>query len=199
MVHIIEELPRANVQGPNVMVSAIVVGAVTGFAFLVVLLFVSGGARNAKNIIDSVETPMIKVMYIATKNKTGTVCLTLFPFACILFGTLSGFAASSRMTYAFARDGEMPFSTFFARIHPRLKVPLNALSLTMGVVIAFDLIFLGSSTAFNAITSASVVALKLSYGIPIPVRCLHCARCRARRSACRRRSVGPSTSLGWRT
>ena len=38
MVHIIEELPRANVQGPNVMVSAIVVGAVTGFAFLVVLL-----------------------------------------------------------------------------------------------------------------------------------------------------------------
>ncbi|KAI7292680.1 hypothetical protein KC315_g19455 [Hortaea werneckii] len=33
-------------------------------------------------------------------------------------------------------------------------------------------IFLGSSSAFNAITSASVVALGLSYGIPIAINCL---------------------------
>lgn len=172
VVHMIEELPRANVQGPNVMVSAIVVGAVTGFVFLVVLLFVSGGAVNAQSIIEAVETPMIKVMYIATKNRAGTICLTIFPLGCILFGTLSGFAASSRMTYAFARDRGLPFSSYFATIHPRLILPLNALNLTMAVVIVFDLIFLGSTTAFNAITSASVVALNLSYGIPILVRCL---------------------------
>jgi hypothetical protein len=36
----------------------------------------------------------------------------------------------------------------------------------------FGLIFLGSSSAFNAIVSASVVSLGVSYGIPIAINCL---------------------------
>ncbi|KAL9049629.1 MAG: hypothetical protein Q9162_007120 [Coniocarpon cinnabarinum] len=36
-------------------------------------------------------------------------------------------------------------------------------------VVVFGCIFLGSSSAFNAITAASVVALGVSYGIPIAV------------------------------
>lgn len=42
----------------------------------------------------------------------------------------------------------------------------------MAVVIVFGLIFLGSSSAFNAIVSSSVVALDLSYAMPIAVNCL---------------------------
>ncbi|KAK0312818.1 hypothetical protein LTR01_002480 [Friedmanniomyces endolithicus] len=79
---------------------------------------------------------------------------------------------SSRMTYAFARDGGLPFSRFFARVHPKLDVPLESLALTNLVVLIFGLIFLGSSSAFNAIVSASVVALGLSYGIPVAINCL---------------------------
>lgn len=96
---------------------------------------------------------------------------------------------SSRMTYgttscsrssptcadvflAFARDGGLPFSRFFARVHKRLDVPLEALGLTVVVVLIFGLIFLGSTSAFNAIVSASVVALGVSYGIPIAINCL---------------------------
>ena len=79
---------------------------------------------------------------------------------------------SSRMTYAFARDGGLPASRFFARVHPRLDLPLNALYLTTALVVVFGCIFLGSSSAFNAIISASVVALGVSYGIPIAINCI---------------------------
>jgi amino acid transporter len=67
------------------------------------------------------------------------------------------------MTYAFARfvllsengafgftnegyrDGGLPASRFFAKVHPRLDLPLNALYLTVALVVIFGCIFLGSS------------------------------------------------------
>jgi choline transport protein len=79
---------------------------------------------------------------------------------------------SSRMVYAFARDGGLPASKLFAKVHGRLQVPLNALWLTTILVIIFGCIFLGSSSAFNAIVSASVVALGVTYAIPPSVNCL---------------------------
>lgn len=42
-------------------------------------------------------------------------------------------------------DGGLPASKFFATVHPTLKLPLNALMLTVFVVICFGCIFLGSS------------------------------------------------------
>jgi choline transport protein len=70
------------------------------------------------------------------------------------------------------RDGGLPFSKFFAKVHPKLGLPLNALYLTTILVIIFGCIFLGSSSAFNAIISASVVALGVSYAIPPAINCL---------------------------
>ena len=49
------------------------------------------------------------------------------------------------MTYAFARDGGLPFSRIFAKVHPTLELPLNALYLTVACVVIFGCIFLGSS------------------------------------------------------
>jgi amino acid transporter len=57
-------------------------------------------------------------------------------------------------------------------VHRTLDVPLEALGLTFVVVMIFGCIFLGSSSAFNAIVSASVVCLGVSYGIPIAINCL---------------------------
>lgn len=69
-------------------------------------------------------------------------------------------------------DGGLPFSRFFSRVHSRLDLPLNSLYLTTVLVIIFGCVFLGSSSAFNAIISASVVALGVSYAIPPAIHCM---------------------------
>jgi choline transport protein len=66
----------------------------------------------------------------------------------------------------------LPFSKYFSRVHANFDVPLESLSLTLLVVIVFGCIFLGSTSAFNAITSASVTALGVSYAIPIAINCM---------------------------
>ena len=71
-----------------------------------------------------------------------------------------------------ASDRGIPFSRVFAKVHARLDVPLAALGLTTALVIIFGCIFLGSDSAFNAIVSASVVCLGLSYAIPPAIHCL---------------------------
>ena len=77
-----------------------------------------------------------------------------------------------KLIYNFHRDGGLPFSRFFARVSSRFMMPLNSLYLTTILVVIFGCIFLGSSSAFNAIISASVVALGVSYAIPPAINCL---------------------------
>ncbi|KAJ5325263.1 Amino acid/polyamine transporter I [Penicillium brevicompactum] len=169
VAHMIEEVPNADVEGPKIMVSCVGIGTVTGSIFLIVLLFVAG---NMEKVTTSAAGPLLQILIDATKSNAGAICLLMLPLVCLVFAIISVMTTSSRMIFAFARDGGLPASRFFATVHPTLKIPLNALMLSVVVVIAFGCIFLGSSSAFNAIISASVVALDLSYGIPIAVNCL---------------------------
>ncbi len=115
-----------------------------------------------------------------------------FPLICLLFAATSIMTTSSRMTYAFARDGGLPYSRVWAKVHPTLDLPLNALYLTTTLVVIFGCIFLGSSSAFNAIISSSVVALGVSYGLPIAINCM-----RGRRMLPDSRPFKLSPLVGW--
>ncbi|KAF2087070.1 amino acid transporter [Saccharata proteae CBS 121410] len=169
VAHMIEEIPNASVQGPKIMIYCVAIGTFTGFVFLVCLLLVPG---DIDSIINSSATPLLQIIFNATNSHAGSICLLMFPLVCLLFATTSIMTTSSRMVYAFARDGGLPFSKLLGRVHRGLDVPLNALIFSVAWVIIFGCVFLGSSSAFNAITSASVVALGISYGMPIAVNCL---------------------------
>ncbi|KAF2642049.1 amino acid transporter [Massarina eburnea CBS 473.64] len=170
VAHMIEEIPNAAVEGPKIMIYCVAIGMFTGVIFLMVLLFVSGG--NTEEIIASPAGPLLYIIDHATQNRAGAVCLLVFPLICLLFATTSIMTTSSRMTYAFARDGGLPASRTFAKVHARLGQPLNSLILTTALTIIFGCIFLGSSSAFTAIVSASVVALGVSYAMPVAINLL---------------------------
>ncbi|KAF2757177.1 amino acid permease [Pseudovirgaria hyperparasitica] len=170
VAHMIEEIPNPSTEGPKIMIACVAIGLFTGFIFLSVLLFVAGA--DAHTIISSAAGPLGQILFNATRSRPATVCLLMFPLICLLFATTSIMTTSSRMTYAFARDRGLPASRVFARVHPVLGLPLNALILTTALVVVFGCIFLGSNSAFNAIISASVVALGVSYAIPIAINCL---------------------------
>ena len=165
----IEEIPEPSIRGPIVMIGCVAIGIGTGFIFLMVLLFC---VTNVDDAISSAMGPLLQIYFDATNNKAGAVCLLVFNLGCQLFATISIMTTSSRMTYAFARDGGLPFSRVFAKISPRFDVPLNSLYLTTVLVIIFGCIFLGSSAAFNAIVSASVVALTITYAMPPLINCI---------------------------
>ncbi|KAF4119312.1 Gaba permease [Geosmithia morbida] len=167
--HMIEEMADPQIQGPRIMMYCIVMGVLSGFFFLSCLLFC---VDSIDDVIGAAWGPILQIFMDATGSKAGSTCLVMFPLVCMLFTSTALMTTSSRMTYAFARDGGMPFSSFFAKVHPTLEVPLNALVWTTAWVVIFGCVLLGSSSAFNAITAASVVALGVTYAIPQTINCL---------------------------
>lgn len=188
-VHMIEEIPQPQKQGPRIMLMAIGIGCFTGFVFLSCLLFV---LRDIDATISSNAGPLLQILYDATGNRAGATCLLVFPMACMMFTSTALMTTSSRMTYAFARDRGLPCSRVFATVNQTLQVPLNALIWTVAWVIIFGCVFLGSSSAFNAIVSASVVALGVTYAIPPAINCL-----RGRRMLPETRPFKLSGPVGW--
>lgn len=187
--HMIEEIPEPHLKGPKIMIYCILIGMATGFIFLSVLLFV---LTDVDLVNSSANGPILEILYQATGSRAGATCLLIFPLGCLCFATIGIMSTSSRMTYAFARDGGLPFSKVWAKVHPKLDTPVNALALTTGLVIIFGCIFLGSSSAFNAIIAASVVALGVSYGIPPAINVL-----RGRKMLPETRAFKLPNWLGW--
>lgn len=171
------------------MIYCIAIGMFTGFIFLSCILFC---VTDVQQVIASPRGPLVEVFMQSTGSKAGATCLMMFPLVCVIFALTSIMCTSSRMTWAFARDQGMPFSRIFAKVHPRFDMPLNALLWTTGWVIAFGFIFLGSSAAFNAITSASVVGLGITYAIPPAINCL-----RMRRTLPENRAFKLNGAMGW--
>ncbi|KAI1097387.1 amino acid transporter [Jackrogersella minutella] len=189
VAHMIEEIPQPHILGPKIMLYCIGIGMVTGFIFLSCLLFC---IDNLDNVMESSAGPLLQIFMDATKSPAGSVCLLMFPLVCMLFTATTLMTTSSRMSYAFARDHGLPFSRIFAQVHPKLDVPLNALLWTAAWVVVFGCIFLGSSSTFNAITSASVVALGVTYAIPPSINVL-----RGRRMLPEKRAFKLPDVVGW--
>lgn len=124
------------------MVGCVGIGISTGAIFLVVLLFVAG---DINQVITSGAGPLLQILINATNNTPGAICLLMFPLVCLAFATISVMTTSSRMIFAFARDGGLPASKVLSRVHPTLGLPLNALILTTVIVIIFGVINIASS------------------------------------------------------
>ncbi|BCS28444.1 uncharacterized protein APUU_70014S [Aspergillus puulaauensis] len=169
VAHMIEEIPQPCIRGPRIMIACVAMGLGTGFLFLVCLLFI---IKDVDAVVSSPTGPLAEIYLEATNSTAATVCLLIFPMVCLVFGTLGIMATSTRMVYAFARDGGLPFSRIFARVHPRWGIPVNALLLTNAIVVIFGLVYLGSTSALNAILSAAVISLTLSYAVAPAINCI---------------------------
>jgi amino acid transporter len=83
----------------------------------------------------------------------------------VLANYLCGLAcvtSTSRMTYAFARDGGLPLSRVFGQVSPRWKTPVRAIWLTAALAVASTLY----APAYSTLTTACVSFLYLSYVMP---------------------------------
>lgn len=115
--------------------------------------------------------------------------------------------ARSRLTWSFARDKGLPFSSYFAHVDGHHRIPARAVTLVAVVIVLLSLINIGkssnlnflrmiqqkcwvqlfittaSSVALNAILSLSTISLYISYIIPITCLLTKRLRVSTRRAA----------------
>ncbi|ORY11433.1 amino acid/polyamine transporter I [Clohesyomyces aquaticus] len=163
--HMAEELRDASKSLPWAMVATAIVNGALGFVMLVTFCMMAG------NIEDLLATPtgqpFIQVFYNATGSKAGTSAMTAIMITMATFGCVTNVATSSRQVWAFARDQGLPFSPWLAHVRPGWDLPLNSIMISYLIAVLLSLINLGSTVAFNIVTSLGTGALLCSYIVSI--------------------------------
>lgn len=164
VVHMVEELPNPRTTAPKAILYAILGGALTGFIFMLVLLFC---IQDLDNVLNSATgLPFMGYLQDTVGLDGATVLLSLFIFNGLGQG-ISVFTSASRLVWAFARDGGYPFGKYFEVVDPVWKAPVRAIWLQGGVIGLIGILYLFANTALEAILSVSTVCLTLSYAMPI--------------------------------
>jgi amino acid transporter len=156
--HVTEETRNPRRAAPWAMVLSVAVSGVAGYLLLYAITASIDDLANAARA----PNPFLQVLSLRTPR----------PWARSLFGVamgamwfcgLASVTSNSRMLFAFARDGGLPFSSLLARVSPRFVSPHVAVWVSCAAAFLVALY----SGAYNVMGALSTSALYASYGLPI--------------------------------
>ncbi|CAH6723845.1 polyamine transporter Tpo5p [[Candida] jaroonii] len=153
---------------PKGMVSSILITFVNGLIFIIPLLVIL--PEMTLLLDDTPEIMPIDLIFkFAIKSYVVSFLLILLLIGTVLFQGIGSITAASRTTYAFARDGGLPYKEKWTTVDAVEEdtVPKNAIFLSMGVAAILPCIAIISESAFNSFMGACVITLTLSNGVPI--------------------------------
>lgn len=164
-LHISEEASNAAVAVPWALIAATTTGGILGWAINVAIAFRMG--TDVEGIMNSpIGQPMAAILFSSLGQK-GTLAVWSVVVAVQFFMGTSSLLASSRQTFAFARDGGLPFSRYLYRVNRRTQTPVNCAWFSAFIALLLGLLAFAGSTAISAIFSLGVVGLYIAYIIPI--------------------------------
>lgn len=184
--HLSEELQDASRSLPRAMVATALVNGAMGFVMLCTFCMMVGNVEEV--LATPTGQPFIQVFYNVTNSKAATSGMTCILIIMSTFGCVGSIATSSRQIWAFARDKGLPFSEWLAYVRPGWDLPLNSIMVSYTIALLLSLINIGSSVAFNIITSLGTGALLSSYIVSIS--CVTLKRLRKEPLLPRRFSLG---------
>lgn len=165
--HLAEETQTAARAAAIGMTSSVYISLIFGFILLVAVTFV---VPDVKGVLDAGGDA---VPYIWTHAVGEGWAAFLMIIACVaqFFCGNAALASSSRMVFAFSRDGAVPGGQMWRKVSKRNQVPVNALYLC---AVAIWLLMI--PTLFNGVigyavgTSVAVIGLNVSFSLPIFLR-----------------------------
>ncbi|KAF8924518.1 amino acid transporter [Dissophora ornata] len=164
--HMSEETEKSYVNGPRGILLSIFASVLIGLGLALAMTF---GIQDYDNTLSSAFGAGPQIFLDCAGKKGGSVLIFIIVFAGWLCGVAT-VAANSRMIYAFARDGGLPFSPFWTVLNKRTQMPLRLVWLSVVIVIILALPSLGSTATLSAISGISIIGFTTSYAIPILLR-----------------------------
>ncbi|KIW15208.1 hypothetical protein PV08_05253 [Exophiala spinifera] len=169
--HLAEETEDAARVVPRAMWVSCLSVAVLGYIFNVVLAY---AATDIDAIFESpLGQPLGAILELAMGNGGFTkllwICTVVSNFGVVFVNNTAG----TRIFFAYARDGALPFGKWLSHVNTVTKTPINATIALSTVFALLGLISLGSSEALQAFFSGSSVSGATAYLMPVLMRCIY--------------------------
>ncbi|KAH9691333.1 Amino acid permease [Citrus sinensis] len=174
--HLTEETKGADRTGPVAILASIALISVFGWAYILSLTF---SIQNFEYLYDENNETRGKlvpaqIFYDAFHgrfhNSAGAIVFLCIVWGSYFFCGLSVTAAAARVVYALSRDNGIPFSPIWRKLHPKYKVPRNAVWLCTAISMILGLPILKLDIIFTALISISAIGWIGAYAIPIYAR-----------------------------
>jgi amino acid transporter len=170
--HVSEETRDPARKAPFGIVAAVGVSAVAGFVLVIALTL---AVRDPSAVAGAPDAALV-VLRGALGEDAGRSAMLLVALA-MWFAGLSSITSTSRMLFAFARDGGLPGAALLRRVNARTGTPVVPTT----VAAAASLVLVGvtaplSSAVFLAVAALATVALYASYALPIALGAVARAR-----------------------
>lgn len=159
--HVSEETKGADMNAPRGILMSVIISAIVGYILIIGFLV---AMPNLKDTIGSTNA-VLYILNTRLGSTVGTLMFLIIIVAQFFCGTAS-MTSNSRMIFAFARDGGMPYSEIWYKLSKR-HVPLNALYLSAITAFILAMPALFSTVIYSAVTSIAVIALYIAYVIPV--------------------------------
>ncbi|KAL1976671.1 hypothetical protein VTN31DRAFT_2953 [Thermomyces dupontii] len=160
--HLAEEVPRPEVKVPQGIMLQMLTAFSTSFVYLIALFY---SIRDLDAVFNSSigYFPTAEIYLQATGSTAGAVGLIALLFLAT-FPTLIGtLVTGGRMWWSLARDKATPFPGFFSHVNPQTQTPVRATVAMACMVSCLGAVYVGSTTAFQALISSFIVLSTLSY------------------------------------
>ncbi|CAO3575135.1 unnamed protein product [Mortierella alpina] len=167
--HMSEETKNAQEGGPWGIIRAILTAAVVGWFFLVGITFCITDFES--QIVSPAVGVSLSQIFLDSAGETWAIVLIFVILGAQFFCGSALTLASSRMVFAFARDGALPLSKHLHRLNKE-KSPVAAVWFNIVFCFVLGLPYIWSETAYSAIVSVNTIASSISYLIPILCRIL---------------------------
>ena len=162
VIHIAEEMMDPERRLPQAMNLTMTIGFLTTFPLLLAMML---SMADIDSVIHS-TLPYGELFHQITGSRTITTLIMCWVIV-VLFSALIGqWVTCGRLAWAFARDGGLPYSSFFSHVSERHKFPVRTTILALIFCSIYGLLYLISTTAFNSIITSAVLYLNITYAIP---------------------------------
>ncbi|KAF7560390.1 hypothetical protein G7046_g3750 [Stylonectria norvegica] len=161
-IHLAEECTHAAKTIPKALMATVVVGFITSFSFAIAMTY----CTTDFDAVLASPLPIIEIWYQATNSNAAAATFAVVLAICGCFAGLGCHQTASRLTYSFARDDALVLASKLSSVKVKFGVPMYSL-LANGIVVAIiGCIYLGSTTAFNAMVSTGLILQQVSFAIP---------------------------------
>jgi amino acid transporter len=168
-VHMSEEAANATRAVPYGILMAI--GSCWLFGFVIVIVLAACINPDLSSVLASPFGQPMAQIYFDALGKNGTLGLMSLLFITQFVMGLSILVAVSRQSWAFSRDGALPFSSFFRPISVRFGyIPLRTIWGCVFLAVILGLLCLIAPAAAQALFSLAVAGNNLAWGTPILCR-----------------------------
>ncbi|RFU77501.1 choline transport [Trichoderma arundinaceum] len=142
-LHLAEEASNPRVAVPRACVSAVIVGFITAFAYLIAMLY---SIVDLGSILEFNGFLPFGLDQQALRSDNGAIAILVLSIAMTFFILNAVLQTASRLTWSMAKDNALIFSNILEKVHPSLDVPVSSLLFNAGVLALCGCIYLASST-----------------------------------------------------